>query len=207
MKKDMRFAIGLSLAIISAVLAFAFDAEIVRFIVGIRNLFLGSVADYLLLSVNFLSNIIIIFFFLTTLFLWKKKKRWIFPLSSGIVLTGVAVFLLKIIFRRSRPFQEGVVPIMSVPLQEIIMNLTTNWNFSFPSMQTALVFATVPLVNKNFGKFKYYWLIFACLIGFSRIYFGMHYLSDVLAGAVIGYLTGLGMIILSQKYRKNLEMS
>ena len=75
------------------------------------------------------------------------------------------------------------------------------WNFSFPSFETMLVFAAVPLLNKEFRKFRYIWIIFACLVGFSRAYFGVHYLSDVMAGAIIGYLIGYSMVLLEEKYK------
>ena len=57
-----------------------------------------------------------------------------------------------------------------------------------------LVFCAVPLLSKEFPKFRYVWIFLACLVGFSRIYFGFHFLSDVIAGAVIGYLLGAFVI-------------
>ena len=63
-----------------------------------------------------------------------------------------------------------------------------------------LVFAALPLLNKEFKKFRYIWLIFALLVGFSRAYFGVHYLSDVFTGAIIGYLIGLSMVMIEEKY-------
>jgi membrane-associated phospholipid phosphatase len=42
-------------------------------------------------------------------------------------------------------------------------------------------------------------------VGFSRLYFGVHFVSDVLIGAVIGYLIGLLVIKLEKenKWGKN----
>ena len=74
------------------------------------------------------------------------------------------------------------------------------WNFSFPSFQTMLVFAALPLLNKEFKRFRYVWIVFACLVGFSRAYFGVHYLSDVFGGAIIGYLIGYSMLVIEEKY-------
>ena len=69
-----------------------------------------------------------------------------------------------------------------------------------------LVFAALPLLNKEFKKFRYIWLAFAILIGLSRAYFGVHYLSDVFSGAIIGYLIGLSMVLLEEKYGIGLKL-
>jgi undecaprenyl-diphosphatase len=46
-----------------------------------------------------------------------------------------------------------------------------------------------------------FWLGFAILVAFSRVYFGVHYLSDVIAGAFIGYLIGYLAMNLEEKYK------
>ena len=61
-----------------------------------------------------------------------------------------------------------------------------------------LVFSAVPLLNQEFKKFRYIWFVFACLVAFSRAYFGVHYVSDVMVGAVIGYLIGLSMVMIEK---------
>jgi undecaprenyl-diphosphatase len=202
MKKGEKFIAGLMLAVLLNVIVFVFDKEIVRFVVGLRNLLIYGPVDYFFVIIGLLSNIIIIFLFLTTLFLWKKKKNWFAALCSSILLSGMAGFLIKIWLQRPRPFQAGVVPLISVSFYEFIGGFSS-WNFSFPSMHTLLVFSVMPLVNKHFKKFRYYWLIFACLTGFSRVYFGMHYFSDVIAGAIIGVFAGYITLLLAKKYKKN----
>jgi len=74
------------------------------------------------------------------------------------------------------------------------------WDFSFPSFHTAIVFCALPIIKKEFTKFWYFWLIFAILVSFSRVYFGVHYFSDILFGAFLGYLIGLLLIKLEEKY-------
>ena len=61
------------------------------------------------------------------------------------------------------------------------------------------VFSALPVLSKEFKKLKYAWLVFACLVAFSRVYFGLHYLSDVLGGAIIGYLIGWGIVIIEEE--------
>jgi undecaprenyl-diphosphatase len=63
-----------------------------------------------------------------------------------------------------------------------------------------MVFCTVPILSKEFPKFKYVWVVFASLVGLSRVYFGLHFMSDVIAGALIGYL--IGMIVVGYEKEK-----
>jgi undecaprenyl-diphosphatase len=172
-------------------LSLRFDVEISRFASTLRNQFLANI----LLGVAFTSSEIIIFFLLTSLFLSNERKRkWIFPLWLTLFLATIISYGLKIIVQRARPFQEGVVT--------QLMNGETfsAWNSSFPSYQAMMVFSAIPLLSREFKRGKYIWIAFACLVAFSRLYFGVHYPSDILIGGLMGYL--LGWIIV-QSERKN----
>jgi len=57
-----------------------------------------------------------------------------------------------------------------------------------------LAFCAVPFLSREFPRFKHIWIIFAGLIAFSRVYFGLHFLSDVIVGGLIGYLLGIVVI-------------
>ncbi len=196
MEKKRIFIIGLLLSIILSIIVFWYDAEIIKIIALSRTSFL----DYVFLSVAFASNVFIIFFFLTSLFLWKEhKRRWILPLWFSCFFAIGISYLLKIFIARPRPFQKGLVSVLAVAFNFIKNNFST-WNFAFPSFQAMLVFAALPILSKEFKKFKYIWLVFACLVAFSRVYFGLHYLSDVLAGAIIGCLIGFVMVKIEEKY-------
>ncbi len=161
-----------------------FDSEIISMISSFR----GNILDNFFTIINFLSSKIIIFSILTGLFLlYKNKRRLVFPLWITIGFSVVISFLLKVFVQRARPFQIGIVslPVFLEKANHLI------WNFSFPSFHAMLAFCALPLLSKEFPKIKYIWLGFAFLIAFSRIYFGLHFLSDVLSGALIGYIVGI----------------
>src|SRR3989344_4435599 len=178
------------------ILSLVFDAKISVFIQDIRN----PIMDYLLLGASFGSSLTLMLLFLTTIFLYsERKRRWIIQIWLTILSTMTIGFLLKILVKRNRPFEDGIVSVASVLLYEIIYNFNT-WNFSFPSLQSMLVFAVVPIINKEFKKFKHIWIVFAAGVAFSRVYFGIHYMSDIIFGAILGYFIGYLVLIIEEKY-------
>lgn len=176
----------------AVILSFVFDTLIVQNISKLRNVFLDDV----FLGITFISSEIIIFFFLTSLFLWQEHKRkWILPLWLTLGASAIIGFLLKVAVQRQRPFQLGLVSI-----SETLMSKSYEiWNFSFPSFQAMLVFCAIPILSKEFSKIKWAWITFAFLVAFSRVYFGLHFLSDVIVGGILGYLIGMLIVKLEEK--------
>ncbi len=184
-----------SLVILLVVIAsLYFDSEIVRGVSFLRN----DVLTDFFLGLTFISSSVIIFFFLTSLFLWKEHKRkWILPLWFTLGVSAVIGFVLKVTIQRQRPFQLDIVSVL--PVLEKASHLA--WNFAFPSFHSMLVFCSIPILSKQFPKFKYIWITFASLVAISRVYFGLHFLSDIIVGGLIGYLTGMIIVKLEKEYK------
>ncbi|MCI8852651.1 MAG: phosphatase PAP2 family protein [Lachnospiraceae bacterium] len=90
--------------------------------------------------------------------------------------------ILKTLVNRVRPYVavEGLIPIARLPADA-----------SFPSGHTGASFAVASVIYLCMPKkIGIPVLLLAALIGFSRLYLGVHYPTDVLAGAVIGLCTG-----------------
>ncbi|MCK5043513.1 phosphatase PAP2 family protein [Candidatus Pacearchaeota archaeon] len=192
MKSKAKLAILGGLIIFFTTISLYFDSEIVKAVSFIRTDFLNN----FFMGLTFISSEIIIFFFLTSLFLWKEHKRkWILPLWFTLGLSAVISFVLKILVQRPRPFQQGIVSVLDV----LRKNVHLIWNFSFPSFHAMLAFCAVPILSKEFPKLKYVWVAFASLVAFSRIYFGLHFLSDVIIGSAIGCFIGMAIIKIEKK--------
>ena len=111
---------------------------------------------------------------------------------SAWYLSGWAENGLKVAISRERPCRA---------LEHIRLILPCPKSFSMPSGHACSSFAVaVPLFSLTRGYIALIWrlypLLLASLIAFSRVYLGVHYPSDVLAGAFLGGLIGLALSML-----------
>ena len=187
-----KFIIVNSFLFLLLLLAFYFDKQVVYIISLTRN----AVLTDFFMGVAFISSLLVIFVFLTLLFIQNHKRKWIIPLWATLIVDVIIGFLLKIMIQRSRPFELGLISLIE-GLEKSSYYL---WNFSFPSFQALMIFSAIPFLSKEFPKFKYVWIVFACVVALSRVYLGVHFLSDVIAGALIGYF--IGYVVVKKVERK-----
>lgn len=98
-------------------------------------------------------------------------------ITIALVVTSLLVVVVKRTVRRARPSND--VQVLVPPDQ-----------FSFPSGHTAAAFA---IALSMFGVFPWLvpsLLVIAMLVGFARMYLGVHYPIDVMAGAAVGMFVG-----------------
>ena len=123
------------------------------------------------------------------------KKNALFTLESFVLTQGLT-FATKAIVNKPRPYKAD---------STLIALKNATLSSSFPSGHTSEAFATATslvLLNQ-----KWYVVIpaytWAGLVGYSRLYLGVHYPSDVIAGALLG----TGSAWLSYKLNKWLHHS
>lgn len=125
-----------------------------------------------------------LFWVLTALALMVSKKTRkigvaaILSIIMGSLVTNV---LLKLVVSRTRPYDhnDNIIPIIKKPR-----------DYSFPSGHTTVSFACALVYLRQLPK-KYgvSAAALAGLIGFSRLYLGVHYPTDILGGIMVAPLT------------------
>jgi undecaprenyl-diphosphatase len=96
-----------------------------------------------------------------------------------------ASFGVKDLFQRARPFEAHpqIHPLYAVH------------SSSFPAGHAATAFAGAAVLAYVVPRLAPLLFLIAALIGFSRVYVGVHYPTDVLGGAAIGLAVGVAVVL------------
>ena len=110
-------------------------------------------------------------------------------ISSALALSAshIPVQVAKQLFPRKRPYlmiKDTKFP--ANPLKD----------HSFPSGHTTAIFAVVTPYVLLMPSLGLYLIPIALCVGLSRIYLGLHYPSDVIAGGILGMVSGILSFIL-----------
>ena len=176
-------------AVIVTVLMFIYDPEIISLIAGLRSPFLNSLSVFITnipLSAIVFITIVLAFFVgkrLKLASLLKGRIDFALYLAS-LAATGLIVTVMKYAVGRIRPFIA-----LKLPLVEHIPYAAFSANASFPSGNASLTFVLLPFLYKHKGLFAV-WLAFSVIVSMNRLYTGLHYPGDVIAGAIIALFIG-----------------
>jgi membrane-associated phospholipid phosphatase len=199
---NFRIAVAMAFALILLV-------ALVLFIYGKKNSFIiinGSYnagLDYFFQYITVLGDGLIYIPIVLYCFLFNKK--YLIPVVAGIIIcTFLTHFLKRVIFPNElRPMSlelENVIihKIKGVPLHRI---------HSFPSGHTSTAF-TMALLLANIMKRKI-WVfllpVIAFLVGYSRVYLGQHFVSDVCAGMLIGIVSAYLSLLIYRSYLNKIK--
>lgn len=111
----------------------------------------------------------------------KTRKAGVCLLSSYILAYFIGDGILKNLIARPRPchVDETIALIISRPS-----------SYSCPSVHSMLAFASASPIFWYHKKIGIVALVLAACVGFSRMYFFVHYPTDVLFGAILGFAIG-----------------
>ena len=115
---------------------------------------------------------------------FKDKQKWLIlsHVSLSVLISFLISQLIGLLYFRPRPFISNFQVVNDInPLSEK----------SFPSDHTTIAFALAAAVYCSHKKLGIFLLILAFLVGFGRIYTGVHYPLDVLGGILVGIISAL----------------
>lgn len=176
--------------IIIFILIFLISFILDKFVFSLMNYLRNPIFDYVFMLITSFVFIGAVLIFATLMLVKEKKKSGISVLWLSILISSIICFLLKNLIMRPRPEILAV----AIPLIEL-------GYYSFPSLHATIVFSVIPVLCNVFARFRWFWLIFALLVAFSRIYLNVHYLSDVVGGALLGYVIGVIVLNYEEKHK------
>lgn len=107
-------------------------------------------------------------------FMTDKEKNIFWNMVIAVAINFVFIIFLKAIILRPRP--ESPITALNEPLS------------SFPSGHSSRAFTMFGVLASFYKEYIIGFYLIAILIAFSRLYLGVHYLSDVIFGSLIGVI-------------------
>lgn len=156
-----------------------FDLKIISYIQSLENEYLTVFYKMITIIADTYQSAIITILLVTFLY-FKKHYREVLFLAITMTTCGLAMPLLKNIFSRERPNFHRLIEISG---------------YSFPSGHTTsatTMYLTLAIILLSIMKKLNKYFVFSIavlgivIIGSSRIYLGVHYPTDVMAGICLG---------------------
>ncbi len=102
--------------------------------------------------------------------------------AVSLIIASIAAQIIKITVNRVRPF----LLINNLNIKKIGID-----SYSFPSGHTTAAFCIAIMCSLYFPELAPIFILFACVVGISRMYLGVHYPTDVLVGMLLGTICSI----------------
>jgi undecaprenyl-diphosphatase len=150
----------------------------------------SPVFDYALPWLTYLGSHFALILFILLAWIITRRRKVLRYLIFLYAIQSALIYGLKFLIQRQRPFlflEMGSK--LSKGPGEIL-------DPSFPSAHADFSFMMAVLLALWFPRYRIIFFIVAGFIGWTRIYLGLHYPTDVIVGAILGY----GITILFLQY-------
>jgi undecaprenyl-diphosphatase len=162
----------------------------------------NSFFDWFMPFMTDLKNFTYVLVILGAYIVWRERKGGlVFLLFVGLTLAITDPFssrLLKEWVGRIRPCQV---------LENVRLLTDCNTSYSFPSSHAVNIFAVAYFLSQMFRRLAPLFFAIAAVVGYSRVYMGIHYPLDVIGGAAIGLLIAWPMRRLKDWVLERLNIS
>lgn len=108
------------------------------------------------------------------------SRPFLLSAATAFLLERLLYHLIKQSMKRDRPFER---------ILDVEFRVRPPDRFSFPSGHTASAFLMMTLLASFFPMLQIPVFLWASTVGIARVYLGVHYPTDVLAGAILGITT------------------
>lgn len=162
----------------------------------IKNIFFDKTMPVLSTANNY--GCVYIIIALLTMLTSRQVNTGIYIIIALALGSILGEGIIKHIIKRCRPIGKyGYNYLIKIPP-----------SYSFPSGHTTSSFAVLGVLWRLDSNYKYWVLILAVLISFSRIYLHVHYPSDIIAGIILGLICSkLTFVFLSKLPPKHFIIS
>jgi undecaprenyl-diphosphatase len=141
----------------------------------------SPVLDHALPWLTYLGSHYAFILFIILSWIITKQRKVLRYLVLLYAIQSAVIYGLKFLIQRPRPLLFlGTLSKLSQGTGEIL-------DPSFPSAHATFSFMMATLLAHWFPRYRIVFFIVAGFIGWTRIYLGLHYPTDVIAGALLGY--------------------
>ena len=126
-------------------------------------------------------------------FSWSRPWLW--------TRVGAAILIAESLSGGLKEWIERDRPAVADPEPETLVELPVT--YSFPSGHATVSFACATVLALAVPRLAWPLFALATLISFSRVYVGVHYPFDVLAGAVLGVAIAIALRMLATALRRS----
>ncbi|MDO8664068.1 MAG: phosphatase PAP2 family protein [Candidatus Liptonbacteria bacterium] len=126
---------------------------------------------------------------------WRQKIFFFSEAAIAVILSrGLITEIVRFFYYSPRPFE-------ALHFQSLIPESGS----SIPSGHAAFFFALATIIYFYNRRWGIWYFVLSLLIGLARIFAGVHWPSDIIAGVVVGILSGLFVHALLKNYLQKLK--